>query len=167
MLHFGGSDFRCGLRPFIDTAQQAEIERALFSRLEQAVARAGAFARSTGSSSGASTRLRDLFLDERRKAAKLILRDVLKRYESDYLEIFETNRRLLEFLREIDSPIPTELSVAADVALSLKLRQVASALADGQLSLPDAHTSLLELKQTASAWMRAQRRERPAVFRRA
>ena len=43
----------------------------------------------------------------------------MARYESDYLQIYEANRRLIDFLREIDSPVPRPLQVAADVAVSV------------------------------------------------
>src|SRR5204862_274846 len=61
--------------------------------------------------------LRDLFLDERREVAGRLLRETMARYEGEYANAYEHNRRLIEFLREIDSPVPRPLPVAADVAL--------------------------------------------------
>jgi len=115
VLHFGSSDFRCGLRPFADAGQHLEIERTLFSRLAQ-LSLAQVLREIDRIFMGRDYTLRDLFLDERRKMASLLLRDAMRRYETDYHEVYESNRRLMEVLREIDSPIPTALRVAADVS---------------------------------------------------
>ena len=47
-------------------------------------------------------------------------------------EMFEDNRRLMEFLREIDSPVPTPLRVAADVTLTRRILDVTRARALGR-----------------------------------
>src|SRR5439155_24450538 len=72
--------------------------------------------------------LRDLFLDERRRLAGQLLDDTMRRYEDDYLQIYESNRRLIDFLREIDSPVPRPLQVATDVALTRQAQQCARPL---------------------------------------
>jgi hypothetical protein len=144
VLHFGASDFRCGLRPFHDVAEQAALERELFARLDHLslaeLARAidHAF-------TGRDYTLRDLFLDERRHMAGLLLGDTMERYERDYLQIFEANRRLMGFLREINSPIPTPLRVAADVGLTHELLEAAEAFEAGRTSLPKAHAELVRI----------------------
>jgi hypothetical protein len=93
--------------------------------------------------------LRDLFLDERRRLAGQLLDDTMARYEDDYLRIYESNRRLVEFLREIDSPVPRPLQVAADVALTRQAYDQARALAQGRIDLATAQTELLATAQLA------------------
>ncbi|HEX9306491.1 MAG TPA: DUF3536 domain-containing protein, partial [Anaeromyxobacter sp.] len=80
VLHFGAADFRCGLAPWRGETQHAEVEAALFSRLERA-----SFARVLREIDrffpGRDYTLRDLFLDERRRVAEALLEKTLRRQE--------------------------------------------------------------------------------------
>ena len=116
VLHFGGSDFRCGLRDFTETAHAGTVKR-LFGKLGQ-LSVAQLVRAIDRAFPGRDYTLRDLFIDERRRVARVLLDETTQRYENDYLQIFESNRRLMEFLREISSPVPRPLQVAADVALT-------------------------------------------------
>jgi hypothetical protein len=93
--------------------------------------------------------LRDLFLDERRRLAGQLLDETMRRYEEDYLRIYESNRRLIDFLREIDSPVPRPLQVAADVALTRQAQEQTRAVAEGRIDLNSAHADLLATVQVA------------------
>ena len=146
VLHFGGSDFRCGLRAFGNATQHAEVVRSLFGKLSSLT---GVLREIDRSFVGREYSLRDLFLDERRRLAELLLRESMRRYENDYLDIFAANRRLMEFLREIDSPIPIALRAAADVALSGRLQSLAGQLADGRTDIAIVHGELLSIAQAA------------------
>ncbi|MBI5544755.1 MAG: DUF3536 domain-containing protein [Deltaproteobacteria bacterium] len=146
VLHLGGSDVRCGLRPFVDAGQQAVLERDLFGRLGSLSQLLREIDRVFW---GRDFGLRDLFLDERRRVASLQLRESMRRYESDYVQIFESNRRLMELLRELDLPIPRPLRVAADVALTARLQQQATALVEGAADLATLHSGLLGVAQLA------------------
>ena len=57
--------------------------------------------------------------------------------------VFEDNRRLMEFLREIDSPVPTPLRVAADVTLTRRILDVTGRALSGEVRLADAEVELL------------------------
>ena len=148
VLHFGAADFRCGLVPYPGPAADAGVEAALFSRLE-----ATSFARMLREVDrffpGRDYTLRDLFLDERRRVAEVLLERTIRRYEDDYLQIFEDNRRLMEFLREIDSPVPGPLRVAADVTLTRSVLQVTGRVLAGEVQLEDAEEDLLRAVQLA------------------
>jgi hypothetical protein len=141
VLHFGAADFRCGLAPHQGEAHHAEVEAALFSRLEKL-----SFHRVLREIDrvfpGRDYALRDLFLDERRRVANAMLEGTLRRYEDRYLDIFEDNRRLMEFLREIDSPIPAPLRVAADVTLTERLVEVLRRTRAGEVNLEAAEREL-------------------------
>ncbi|HEY3451094.1 MAG TPA: DUF3536 domain-containing protein [Myxococcales bacterium] len=147
VLHFGGSDFRCGLRTFTDAALQAESERALFDRLGSLTQMLREIDRLFP---GRDYTLRDLFLDERRRMAAVLLRESMRRYESDFVKVFESNRRLMEFLKEIDSPIPKALLAAANVALTRRLQQLTSDLAEGAADRTAVHAELLAVSQLAA-----------------
>ncbi len=156
VLHFGAADFRCGIAPWRGAAQRAEVEAALFGRLESA-----SFARVLREIDrffpGRDYTLRDLFLDERRRVADALLEGTLRRYEDRYVEIFEDNRRLMEFLREIDSPVPAPLRVAADVTLTVRLVAAVGRARSGELDLEAAGRELgavVELARRLEAHLR-------------
>src|SRR5204863_10100141 len=131
VLHFAGADFRCGVRPHDPERFARTADKLLqsFARLSLAqVVR-----EIDREFPGREYTLRDLFLDERREVAGRLLRETMARYEGDYLNIFEANRRLIEFLREIDSPVPRALQIAADVALTHDAVETARRLARGVL----------------------------------
>src|SRR3989442_9737044 len=71
----------------------------------------------------------------------------MARYESDYLQIYDVNRRLIDFLREIDSPVPRPLQVAADVAVTHEAGEAARRLATGKLDPGPAQGELDALAQ--------------------
>jgi alpha-amylase/alpha-mannosidase (GH57 family) len=148
VLRLGVADFRCGIAPCRGPAHHAEVEAALFARLEQA-----AFHRVLREIDrffpGRDYALRDLFLDERRRVARALLEGSLRRYEDDYREIFEDNERLMEFLREIDSPIPGPLRVAADVTLTGRLLELMNRARSGRMGLEEAEERLGELVELA------------------
>jgi alpha-amylase/alpha-mannosidase (GH57 family) len=146
VLHFGGSDFRCGLLPFTEESLHAEMVRSLFSRISSLTQVLREIDRIFV---GRDYTLRDLFLDERRQIASLLLHESMRRYESAYTEIFDSNRRIMEFLREIDSPIPLELRVAADVALTQRMQQLSAALVDERRDLASIHSELLRICKLA------------------
>src|SRR5258708_14367032 len=74
----------------------------------------------------------------------------MAQYEGDYLHIYEANRRLIEFLREIASPVPRPLQVAADVALTHDAVAAARTLAVDKLDPTAARADLLGLAQLAA-----------------
>ncbi|HWE23806.1 MAG TPA: DUF3536 domain-containing protein [Myxococcales bacterium] len=147
VLHFSGSDIRCGLRPY-DAHAHGEAEKKLFGRFA-ALSLAQMVREIDREFPGRDYTLRDLFLDERRRLAGQLLDETMRRYEDDYLRIYESNRRLIDFLREIDSPVPRPLQVASDVALTQQAQQCARALADEKVDLAFAQTELLAIAQTA------------------
>jgi alpha-amylase/alpha-mannosidase (GH57 family) len=141
VLHLGAADFRCGVAPWRGPEHLAEVEAVLLAKLERA-----GFSRVLREIDrffpGRDYALRDLFLDERRRVAAALLDGMLRRYEAHYREIFDDNLRLMEFLREIDSPIPGPIRVAADVTLSGRLLDLSARTRAGEVSLADAEEEL-------------------------
>ena len=148
VLHFGGSDFRCGLRPYAQTTHAGTVKK-LFGKLGQ-LSLAQLVRAIDRAFDGRDYTLRDLFIDERRRVARVLLDETTQRYENDYLKIFEANRRLMEFLHEISSPVPRPLQVAADVALTHRAAAVAQALARGEADAAMARGELLGAAEAAT-----------------
>ncbi len=148
VLHFGEADFRCGLTPYRGPEHQAEVEVSLLERA-QSESLAHLLRETDRFFPGRDYGLRDLFLDERRRVADLLLEGTMRRYFDHYQEIFEDNRRLMEFLCEIDSPIPSPLRVAADVTLTARLVRATRAAREGELELAAAEAELEEVTSLA------------------
>jgi alpha-amylase/alpha-mannosidase (GH57 family) len=148
VLHFGAADFRCGLTPYRGPDHLAEVESAVLAR-PHSQSLAHLLRDVDRFFPGRDYGLRDLFIDERRRVTEVLLEGTMKRYEDDYLEIFEDNRRLMEFLREIDSPVPGPLRVAADVTLTRRLLRVIGAARTGELDLAAAEAELLTTVELA------------------
>jgi hypothetical protein len=148
VLHFGASDFRCGLVQWPGPERAAEVERALFDDLDR-MSLAQLLRAVDRVFAGRDYTLRDLFLDERRQVADLLLQDTMRRYEDDYLDIFQDNQRLMGFLREIDSPIPGPLRAAADVSLTRRLLEVTGRAVRGQVDLASAEQEIGEAVELA------------------
>jgi hypothetical protein len=156
VLHFGAADFRCGVTPFRGEALHREIEAALFAKLEQ-VSFASVLREIDRYFPGRDYTLRDLFLDERRRVARALLEGTLRRYEEHYREIYDDNLRLMEFLREIDSPIPGPLRVAADVTLTGRVLEITRRARKGELDLKVVDAQLgavVELARRLAAHLR-------------
>ena len=148
VLHFSGADFRCGVRPY-DPERLARTAERLFEAFNQ-LSLAQVVREIDREFPGRDYTLRDLFLDERREVAGRLLRETMARYESDYRQIFDANRRLIDFLREIDSPVPRPLQVAADVALTHEALEAAGRLAGGSIEPGAAQAELGALAQLAA-----------------
>jgi len=148
VLHLSGSDFRCGLTPYGGAAEHSALERALFSRLDR-MSLAQVVREVDRLFAGRDYTLRDLFIDERRRVAATLLGETLRKSERDYFDIYDQNRRLMEFLREIDSPVPGPLRIAAAMALAHEVEDALQSAAAGKLPLADAEVRVL--KATAQA----------------
>ncbi len=148
VLHFSGADFRCGVKAY-DPERFAGTSERLFDGFA-GMSLAQVVREIDREFPGRDYTLRDLFLDERREVAGRLLRETMARYEGDYLHIYEANRRLIEFLREIDSPVPRPLQVAADVALTHDAVAAARTLAVDQLDPTAVRADLLGLARLAA-----------------
>ena len=147
VLHFSGADFRCGVRRY-DADRFTRSADRLFESFNR-LSLAQVVREIDREFPGREYTLRDLFLDERREVAGRLLQETMARYEGDYLQIYEANRRLIDFLREIDSPVPRPLQVAADVAVTHEAVDAARRLAGGKLDPGLVSGELLALAQLA------------------
>jgi alpha-amylase/alpha-mannosidase (GH57 family) len=141
VVHLGAADFWCGLVRYPGPERHAEIEASVFGRLEH-LSLARLMREVDRFFPGRDYALRDLFLDERRRVAEVLLADTMRRYEDRYREIFQDNLRLMTFLREIDSPIPGPLRVAADVVLTRRVLEVTGAAVAGRADLASSEAEL-------------------------
>ncbi|MGA9354484.1 MAG: DUF3536 domain-containing protein [Terriglobales bacterium] len=85
--------------------------------------------------------LRQLYRDEQRKIADLILNDSLKSAAAVYTTVFENQAPLIRFLNGLDIPVPAALKSAAEVALNNQLQH---ALERPELDADSIHGLLRE-----------------------
>jgi len=124
MLHFGGHDFSCGIRPWIDQATYDAMRADLLGRC----ARQSVADLVHGLDEyfpGGLASLSHLFLEERRRVLADVIRVTLEKHEETYRQIWEENRKLVHYLREVDAPIPEALALVARHVLE---QQVTAAL---------------------------------------
>jgi len=76
--------------------------------------------------------LRDLFHGERRAILNRIAAEAIRPCVSDLERIFDQHRRMLDFLRDADVPVPTEFRQVARVVLQQRLAAALAQLGDGQ-----------------------------------
>ncbi len=147
VIHFGSSDFRCGLVPYPGEEARARLEGVLFS---ERISLAQLLREVDRVFTGRDYNLRDLFLDGRRRVAASLLEDTQRRYEADYQRIFDDNSRLMLFLAEIDSPLPSALRAAADVSLTRRLLAVTRSALQGDVDPAVAESELTSTVELAS-----------------
>ncbi len=127
VLHFGGHDVSCGVGPYDDIAYQ-RMKADLLQRYERhsmADMVRGLdehFPRETFS-------LRHLFLEERRRVLGRVIRAVLARHEEAYRRIWEESRQLVQYLREVEAPIPEILRLTGQHVLEADIAAEVPALA--------------------------------------
>jgi hypothetical protein len=123
VLHFGGHDVRCAVGALTDLDSYREMRdelMALFERRSVSDVVRAIDLRFGRRFPGREYGLSDLFLDERRKIAKVLVDDVLNRRKDQMFRLFEENRPLIRFLIEGDIPVPAPLRAAADYTLSAR-----------------------------------------------
>jgi alpha-amylase/alpha-mannosidase (GH57 family) len=135
VLHFGGHDFHCAIREAADVPGFGLLREELFRSFAKhslaAVVRA-----LDQHFDGRAYGIRDLFLDERRRILALVTEGALRRSEETYRRLYEANRRLMQYLRESDAPVPEGLALVARYVLKLDLRRELEALVD-TVGIPD------------------------------
>jgi alpha-amylase/alpha-mannosidase (GH57 family) len=146
LMHFGGHDFSCALQPWESRASYERMKNDLlqrYSRYSLADMVRGIDEYFRGEAFG----LPHLFLEERRRVLARVIASVLDKHEATYRRIWEENRKLVQYLRQADAPIPEALAIVARHVLE---QEALAGLADvertGTLSEP-----LLEAVAEASA----------------
>jgi alpha-amylase/alpha-mannosidase (GH57 family) len=111
VVHFGGHDFHCALRPWPGEDGFETIRADLAGRFaaDGAAALVRALDQQVG---GPSYGVRDLFLEERRRLLARVGEAALARIEATYRQVYQAHRRALLYLREADAPLPDALVVA-------------------------------------------------------
>jgi alpha-amylase/alpha-mannosidase (GH57 family) len=146
VLYFGGYDFRCSIKGFLDLTEyerlKEEIFRMFISHSITEVIRA-----MDAHFTGDYYTLKDLFIDERRRIAESLLEGTLSRYSDIYERIYEENRKLMHFLWSISTPIPSALKIAVEFALNSRISQAVIKLVSGEIGIEDFEELVLRIHE--------------------
>ncbi len=117
VLHLGSHDFRCSIRRFLDHADYQEARQEIFRRFRQHSM--------TEVIRGLDTffgtqyyAIKELFLEERRRILAMVTSEALSRFAGLYRQLYNQSRGLMEYLIEVNAPIPKAFHVAAEYILS-------------------------------------------------
>jgi alpha-amylase/alpha-mannosidase (GH57 family) len=142
LLHLGGHDFTCGVRPYqgrqeYDRVKQEltqTFERGRFAELVRSIDRVFGPERYT---------LGSIFRDEQRRVLDTIIKETLDSFEDSYRRMFEDNRILMSFLQETETPLHQAFLTAARYTLNLDLRR----LLESEGELDEARKVIEEIKR--------------------
>ena len=132
VLHLGGWDFHCCITNFDGRLAYAELKQQLFVEIEQA---SGAQVAITMSRlmGDRSFNLQHLFAEERHRIIRLLTTKTKKHLDQLYTQVYRENYSMLAAFQREELPVPQELKVAAEVALSFRcletVRKLESAIA--------------------------------------
>lgn len=73
---------------------------------------------------------RDLLLDDRRRVLSRVSEGVLERLETTYLQVYRENRRMMEYLHELDVPLPQGFTLAAGFLVNRSLSRAVATLVE-------------------------------------
>lgn len=140
VLHTGGWDFHCCIQPFGGLRAYNELKQQLFDVLQQASA-AQILLMMVKIFGEQSYNLQDLFAEERQRIMGLLSQETLSRLDQLYTQVYRDNYGVILAFHRDHLPVPQELQVAAEVALShrclITLRALETESSNGQLSLND------------------------------
>jgi alpha-amylase/alpha-mannosidase (GH57 family) len=117
VLHLGGWDFHCCIRPFSGRRNYSQMKDSLFDALRQASAAQTILAmnRNFGDQSYS---LQSLFAEERHRIMRLLSHETLTRLDQLYTQVYRDNYGVLVAFHRDTLDVPQELQVAAEIAIS-------------------------------------------------
>jgi alpha-amylase/alpha-mannosidase (GH57 family) len=137
ILHLGGWDFHCCIKPFAGRRVYTEQKQKLFDALQEGSV-ANVIMTMSELFGDRSFTLGDLFAEERQRIMGLLSQETLSRLDQLYTQVYRDNYGIMMAFRRDDLPVPQELQVAAEVALGHRLltsvRTLEAESSDGKLS---------------------------------
>jgi alpha-amylase/alpha-mannosidase (GH57 family) len=127
VLHLGGWDFHCCIRRFNSRLDYTHAKQAVFASLDEASA-AQTILTLNHTFGGESYNLQDIFAEERHRIMRLLSRDTLLRLDQLYSQVYRDNYGVLRAFHRDGLPVPQELQVAADIALTQRTLEVLQSL---------------------------------------
>ena len=120
LLRFGGHDFNCSLKPYLEARIFDHVKNELLNSFRK---------RSTPEMIHGVEKyfgqkyytIKALFDEVRRKVVKQLLTEQIDRFGNGYRLLFEENSKLIEFFLDVNVPIPEECRIAAKYVFEKRL----------------------------------------------
>ena len=148
-LHLGGWDFHCCIKEFDGRLAYTELKQQLFNELKQASA-AQVILTMNRLMGDHSFSLQHLFAEERQRIVRLLTTQTKKHLDQLYTQVYRENYSMLAAFQRESMPVPQELKVAAEVALSYRCIETAKILEQEIEAETIIDSALAELKATAT-----------------
>ncbi len=136
VIHQGGPDFQCALKPDIPPEHLEKIHHELADALRRINGSAAPGAASSASGREVSGEwpallarhfnpqiftLKDLLLEERRRVLRVVIEEILSRFDETYSVLVEENQKLMVYLQRADAPLPHAFRLALESVLGRDL----------------------------------------------
>ncbi|HBE16745.1 MAG TPA: glycoside hydrolase, partial [Cyanobacteria bacterium UBA11367] len=142
-------DFHCCIQPFTGRNAYIKLKDKLFDALKQASAAHTIIA--TGQIFGDETfSLQNLFAEERHRIMKLLSQETLSRVDQLYTQVYRDNYGVLMAFHRDELPVPQELQVAAEIALSTRCLHYVKELKANYDDFPSFSSNMVELEAIAT-----------------
>lgn len=149
VAHLGGSDFHCCVQPFSNRRSYAQFKDKLFDSLR------------SGSISQIVVKMQELFGDrwyglsdifgeERHRLLHTLSQDTIQRLDRLYAQIYRDNYGAIVAFHGDELPVPKELQVAAEIALTQRCLHCLQLLEKQNLAAAEAANHLMELEALAA-----------------
>jgi alpha-amylase/alpha-mannosidase (GH57 family) len=121
-LYVGGHIFNGGVRTFLGSEAYDVMKQEITAAFEQGNIAQIVHLMDTHFGMH-SYSLTDLFRDEQRAMLELVLRETMAEFEFSYRSMYENNRVLMGFIREIGMPVPKAFLAAAEFTLDVEAKK--------------------------------------------
>ena len=149
VLHLGGWDFHCCITGFDGRLAYAELKQHLFADIKHASA-ARVILTMNRLMGSHFFNLQDLFAEERHRIVRLLTAKTKKHLDQLYTQVYRENYSMLVAFQREELPVPQELKVAAEVALSFRCLETVNKLEKAIEDPVVMDSCLAELTATAT-----------------
>lgn len=149
VLHLGGWDFHCCIQPFEGRAAYTKLKEELFATFNQASVIRTILVMSE-EFGNQSFSLQHLFAEERYRIMQQLTETTKKRLDQLYTQVYRDNYGILLAFQRDELPVPQELQVAAEIALSHRCLKEVIALESSAEDPKQMRNHLAELEAIAA-----------------
>ena len=150
VLHLGGWDFHCCINSFDGRLAYAELKEQLFTDIKHASAAQVILTMNRLMVGSQWFNLQDLFAEERHRIIRLLTVKTKKHLDQLYTQLYRENYSMLAAFQREELPVPQELKVAAEVALSYRCLETVRKLEQVVEDCVAMDSCLAELNATAT-----------------
>ncbi len=127
VLHFGGLDFHCALRTSGSPEEYEELKKQLFESFEGG-SLGDVYSIMLKEFPGKAYRLKDIFVEERRRLIEIALKPRLEEYDEVFERLAKQDESTISSLAALSYPIPRQMLVAISNGLDRRLIRAIQAL---------------------------------------